>query len=51
MTDLETRYASAMWIFIMNPEVRRAFEIRSAFISHIRRCLDSGATSRSKPPY
>lgn len=40
LTDRETRYRQRYLDLIMNPEVRRAFEIRSAFISHIRRFLD-----------
>lgn len=40
LTDKETRYRQRYLDLIMNPEVRRAFEIRSAFISHIRRYLD-----------
>jgi len=41
LTDLEKRYRQRYVDLIVNPEVRRAFEIRSAFISHIRRHLDS----------
>lgn len=41
LTDRETRYRQRYLDLIMNPEVRRAFEIRSAFISHIRRYLDA----------
>jgi lysyl-tRNA synthetase class 2 len=40
LTDRETRYRQRYLDLIMNPEVRRAFEIRSAFISYIRRYLD-----------
>ncbi|NCB50755.1 MAG: lysine--tRNA ligase [Clostridia bacterium] len=40
LTDRETRYRQRYLDLIMNPEVRRAFEIRSAFISHIRKYLD-----------
>ncbi len=41
LTDVELRYRQRHVDLIMNPEVRRAFEMRSAFISHIRRYLDS----------
>ncbi len=40
LTDRETRYRQRYLDLIMNPEVRRAFEIRSRFISHVRRFLD-----------
>jgi lysyl-tRNA synthetase class 2 len=40
LTDRETRYRQRYLDLIMNPEVRRAFKIRSAFISFIRRYLD-----------
>jgi len=40
LTDLETRYRQRYVDLIVNPEVRRAFEIRSRFISHVRRYLD-----------
>ena len=41
LTDVETRFRQRYVDLIMNPEVRRNFEIRSKFISHIRRYLDS----------
>lgn len=40
LTDLETRYRQRYVDLIMNPEVRRTFEIRSGFIRHIRDFLD-----------
>ena len=40
LTDLETRYRQRYVDPIVNPEVRRTFEIRSRFISYIRRFLD-----------
>jgi lysyl-tRNA synthetase class 2 len=41
LTDVETRYRQRYVDLIVNPEVRRAFEIRSGFISHIRSFLDA----------
>ena len=40
LTDLETRYRQRYVDLIVNPEVRRTFEIRSRFIRHVRRFLD-----------
>jgi len=40
LTDTETRYRQRYLDLIMNPEVRRTFEARSAFISFVRRYLD-----------
>lgn len=40
LTDLETRYRQRYVDLIVNPEVRRTFEIRSRFISYVRRFLD-----------
>ncbi len=40
LTDKETRYRQRYVDLIMNPEVRRAFEVRSAFIKHVRSFLD-----------
>lgn len=40
LTDLETRYRQRYVDLIVNPEVRRTFEIRSKFISYVRRFLD-----------
>ncbi len=40
LTDLETRYRQRYVDLIVNPEVRRTFEIRSRFISHVRKYLD-----------
>ncbi|MBR4194728.1 MAG: lysine--tRNA ligase [Oscillospiraceae bacterium] len=41
LTDVETRFRQRYVDLIMNPEVRRNFEIRTKFVSHIRRYLDS----------
>ena len=41
LTDLETRYRQRYVDLIVNPEVRRIFEIRSKFVSFVRRYLDS----------
>lgn len=40
LTDLETRYRQRYVDLIVNPEVRRNFEVRSLFIRHVRRFLD-----------
>ncbi len=40
LTNQELRYRQRYVDLIVNPEVRRTFEIRSKFISHIRRYLD-----------
>jgi len=40
LTDKETRYRQRYVDLIMNPEVRRNFEIRSAFIKYLRNFLD-----------
>ena len=40
LTDTETRYRQRYVDLIVNPEVRRTFEIRSGFIRHIRSFLD-----------
>lgn len=40
LTDVETRYRQRYVDLIVNPEVRRIFEIRSKFISHVRSFLD-----------
>ncbi|NLV87339.1 MAG: lysine--tRNA ligase [Clostridiales bacterium] len=40
LTDTETRYRQRYVDLIVNPEVRRNFEIRSLFIRHIREFLD-----------
>ncbi len=40
LTDRETRYRQRYIDLIMNPEVKRAFEIRSKFITHMRHYLD-----------
>ena len=40
LTDTEMRYRQRYVDLIVNPEVRRTFEIRSRFISYIRRFLD-----------
>lgn len=41
LTNVETRYRQRYVDLIVNPEVRRNFEIRSKFISHVRRYLDT----------
>lgn len=41
LTDVETRYRQRYVDLIVNPEVRRAFEVRSKFIRHIRTFLDA----------
>ena len=41
LTDVETRFRQRYVDLIVNPEVRRNFEIRSKFVSHIRKYLDS----------
>ena len=40
LTDKETRYRQRYVDLIMNEDVRRAFEVRTAFIKHVRRYLD-----------
>lgn len=41
LTDLETRYRQRYVDLIVNPEVRRSFEVRSRFIRHVRNFLDN----------
>ncbi|MDE7244739.1 MAG: lysine--tRNA ligase, partial [Oscillospiraceae bacterium] len=41
LTDKETRYRQRYVDLIMNPEVRRNFEVRSAFVKYLRNFLDS----------
>ncbi len=41
LTDVETRFRQRYVDLIVNPEVRRNFEIRTKFVSHIRKYLDS----------
>jgi len=41
LTNIETRYRQRYVDLIVNPEVRRNFEIRSAFIKYLRNFLDS----------
>jgi lysyl-tRNA synthetase class 2 len=41
LTDLETRYRQRYVDLIVNPEVRSAFQVRSAFIKHVRDFLDT----------
>jgi len=41
LTDRETRYRQRYVDLIVNPEVRRTFEIRSRFIKHVRSYLDN----------
>ena len=40
LTDVETRYRQRYVDLIVNPDVRRIFEIRTRFVSHVRRYLD-----------
>ena len=40
LTDVETRFRQRYVDLIVNPDVRRIFEIRTRFISHVRRYLD-----------
>ncbi len=40
LTDKEMRYRQRYVDLIMNEDVRRAFEIRTAFIKHVRKYLD-----------
>ena len=40
LTDKETRYRQRYVDLIMNEDVRRTFQIRTAFIQHVRRYLD-----------
>ena len=40
LTDREARYRQRYVDLIVNPEVRRAFEVRSKFIKHLRNYLD-----------
>ena len=41
LTDRETRYRQRYVDLIVNPEVRRTFEVRSKFIRHVRDFLDA----------
>ena len=41
LTNVETRYRQRYVDLIVNPEVRKNFEIRSRFIRHVRNYLDS----------
>ena len=41
LTDVETRCRQRYVDLIINPEVRRTFEIRSAFVRHVRDFLDN----------
>ena len=41
LTDKETRYRQRYVDLIVNPEVRRNFEVRSAFVKYLRSFLDS----------
>ncbi|MCI9445235.1 MAG: lysine--tRNA ligase [Oscillospiraceae bacterium] len=41
LTDKETRYRQRYVDLIVNPEVRRNFEVRSAFVKYLRNFLDS----------
>ncbi len=41
LTDRETRYRQRYVDLIVNPEVRRSFELRSRFIKHVREFMDN----------
>ncbi len=41
LTDKETRYRQRYVDLIVNPEVRRNFEVRSAFVKYLRNFLDN----------
>ena len=41
LTDKETRYRQRYVDLIVNPEVRRNFEVRSAFVKYLRQFLDN----------
>jgi len=41
LTDKETRYRQRYVDLIMNEDVRRAFQVRTAFIKHVRAYLDA----------
>ena len=41
LTDVETRYRQRYVDLIVNPDVRRTFEVRSKFIRHVRSFLDN----------
>jgi len=41
LTDKETRYRQRYVDLIVNPESRRAFEVRSAFVKYLRNFLDN----------
>ena len=43
LTDKETRYRQRYVDLIMNEDVRRTFQIRTAFIKHVRKYLDDRA--------
>ena len=49
LQDKELRYRQRYLDTIMNPEARRAFELRAGAIAYIRRYLDERASSRSRP--
>lgn len=51
LTDLETRYRQRYVDLIVNPEVRRTFEIRSRFISYVRRFLDGRGYMEVETPF
>ncbi|MCL1828801.1 MAG: lysine--tRNA ligase [Oscillospiraceae bacterium] len=50
LTDTETRYRQRYVDLIMNPGVRRSFEIRSAFIRHVRAFLDERGYTEVETP-
>ena len=50
LTDKETRYRQRYVDLIVNPEVRRNFEVRSAFVKYLRQFLDNRGYMEVEPP-
>ena len=50
LTDKETRYRQRYVDLIMNEDVRRTFQIRTAFIKHVRKYLDDRAYLEVETP-
>ena len=50
LTDKETRYRQRYVDLIMNEDVRRTFQIRTAFIKHVRNYLDDRDYLEVEPP-
>ena len=48
LSDVDTRFRQRYVDLIVNPDVRRVFEIRFAAVAAIRPCSRSGASSRSR---